>query len=694
MNIELTEKQKQQQKDFIYKYIDSSNAATGSIFDANANVETKNVATLAGELNKYINIQIGRSLLSDFITKEFDKNTALEYNNQLNNHLLYCHDESQPTKPYCCSISMYPFLTDGLTKLGGESQAPKHLNSFCGSFVNLVFAISSQFAGACATVEFLMYFDYFARKDYGDDYLETKKKLIDNHLQHCVYAINQPAAARDYQSIFWNISIFDHEYFNSMFGDFVFPDMTNPKWETLNKLQKHFMKWFNKERKKAILTFPVVTAAILTEDKKPKDKEFAKFLSKELSKSNSFFIYMSDKADSLASCCFSGEQKCLTKSSNSINYITFKELSSLKKDFEIFHNGSWVNGKEIQLPNRKMYKIITSNNKEIIVSDNHINVTLNGEKETKDLKIDDKLLFNTNILDGNIENNKNLSYKDGFIIGSFLKNGLLGKKINGNFYDINFLMNKNNYKKLQNYIDKISNIPSIIEKMVNDVYSIKVSNKELINKIIKWTNLTNKDYSYNKELNLNCLLESIDFRMGIVNGLFSLNKNKNKCYTTSKKLVEQIEVLLTSLGINSNISSKDSYNEENYIKGQFIKQNHILYCIEKYNINRKRKIDNLYIRKNNSIYFNIKSIEKVDYDNDIYCFEMENKKEPYFTLPNGIITHNCRLRNEVTDNTFSYSLGAGGVMTGSINVMTLNVNRLVQQAVKKVKLPLSTSIKD
>lgn len=203
----------------------------------------------------------------------------------------------------CTSISLYPFLMDGLTKLGGESKAPQHLNSFCGNFVNLIFAVSSQFAGAVATVEFLNVFDYYARKDYGDNYLETHQKLIDNHLQHVVYAINQPAAARGYQSVFWNISIFDKEYFDSMFGEFVFPDFTKPSWNSLERLQEHFMKWFNVERTKAVLTFPVITAAILTKNGKPKDEKFARMCAKEMSEGNSFFVYMSDNADSLASCC-------------------------------------------------------------------------------------------------------------------------------------------------------------------------------------------------------------------------------------------------------------------------------------------------------------------------------------------------------------------------------------------------------
>ncbi|WP_152285995.1 anaerobic ribonucleoside-triphosphate reductase [Flavicella marina] len=300
--IRLTDEQVNKKIKFIDNYIDSSNAADGSKVDANANVTSKNIATMEAELNKDINIQVNRALVKRKIEDLFGIETANEYIRQIESHEIYVHDETS-LKPYCVSISMYPFLFDGLTKLGGESLAPQHLESFCGEFVNLVFAISSQFAGALATVEFLMYFDHFAARDYGKDYLETNTDIIANHLQHVVYAINQPAAARGYQSVFWNISLYDEAYFNSMFGDFVFPDMKKPQWESVKKLQEFFMKWFNKERTKAILTFPVVTAAMLTKKGKPVDNTFTEMCAQELSEGNSFFIYQSENADSLASCC-------------------------------------------------------------------------------------------------------------------------------------------------------------------------------------------------------------------------------------------------------------------------------------------------------------------------------------------------------------------------------------------------------
>lgn len=288
--------------DFINNYLKAQNAAEGSRLDANANVTHKNIATLEAEINKDINIQINRTLVSNKIESLFGADLAKEYIRQIESHEIYVHDETS-LKPYCASISMYPLLLEGLKGLGGESRPPQHLESFCGCFVNLVFAISAQFAGAVATVEWLMYFDHFARKDYGIDYLKTHPEIVNNHLQHVVYALNQPAAARGYQSVFWNISAYDEYYFKSLFGDFVFPTGERPVWESVKDLQDHFMTWFNDERKKAILTFPVVTAAMLVENNEPKDKDFAMMCAKELSEGNSFFMYMSESADSLASCC-------------------------------------------------------------------------------------------------------------------------------------------------------------------------------------------------------------------------------------------------------------------------------------------------------------------------------------------------------------------------------------------------------
>lgn len=305
-------------RDFIRDYIAASNAATGSKFDANANVTRKNIVTLGQELYKENNIKQNRYIMKDKIKALYGRSLAGQYIKDLESHVLYKHDESgTPGYPYCVAITMYPFLVDGLIKLGGVSVAPTDLKSFCGEFINLVYSISSQFMGAVATPEFLMYLDYFIRKDYGDDYLDhledvvemnakkrTLVKVIDNYFQQVVHSMNMPAGNRGYQTVFWNISYFDESYFRGVFGDFRFPDGSEPKWETLSWLQKHFMNWFNEERNRYILTFPVETMALLADGKDDFiDKEYADFTAEMWSKGHSFFCYLSDSPDSLASCC-------------------------------------------------------------------------------------------------------------------------------------------------------------------------------------------------------------------------------------------------------------------------------------------------------------------------------------------------------------------------------------------------------
>lgn len=300
--VELSEKQVNKKIEFIKSYMNSSNAAEGSKMDANANVDTKNIATMESEINKDINIQINRELLKRELIGKYGYKIAEKYIYQLKINKIYAHDETS-LKTYCVSVTLYPLLYDGITKLGGESKAPEHLASFCGTFINFVFATAAQFAGAIATVEWLMYFDYFARKDFGDDYLETHTSEIRESLQHVVYSLNQPAAARGYQSVFWNISIYDKPYFEAMFSNFKFPDFTEPNYNSVNRLQKFFMNWFNKERTKAILTYPVVTAACLTNGIEMIDKEFEDHITTELAEGNSFFIFMSENAHALSSCC-------------------------------------------------------------------------------------------------------------------------------------------------------------------------------------------------------------------------------------------------------------------------------------------------------------------------------------------------------------------------------------------------------
>ena len=301
---------------FLSEYMESVNAATGSKYDANANVEHKNIATLIGELPKTNFIRLNRRLLTDRIKKMYGKQLADEYIDKLTHHFIYKNDETSLAN-YCASITMYPWLIGGTVAIGGNSTAPTNLKSFAGGFVNMVFMVSSMLSGACATPEFLMYMNYFIGKEYGKDYwqhpeqqadLSLKKRSIDkvitDYFEQIVYTLNQPTGARNYQAVFWNVAYYDRYYFESSFGAFYFPDGSQPDWDGLSWLQKRVMKWFNQERTKTLLTFPVEPMALLVDENgECKDKEWGDFTAEMYSEGHSFFTYMSDNADSLSSCC-------------------------------------------------------------------------------------------------------------------------------------------------------------------------------------------------------------------------------------------------------------------------------------------------------------------------------------------------------------------------------------------------------
>lgn len=305
---------------FIQRYKESENTADATI-DDNSNVASKNIGILNNEIHKSDNIDINRGMVMRKLKELYPDFDAKTYTRDLQHHIIYKHDESSfagAIAPYCCSISMYPFLNEGIKNLGGLSASPKNLDSFCGMYINLIFAVASQFAGAVATSEFLVYFDYFARKEWGDNYFEkadctitnehslrckTIRKQIHQYFQQVIYSINQPAAARGMQAAFVNFSYFDKPFFDGMFGAFYFPDGTQPHWESVKWLQKEFMTWFNQERLRTIITFPVESVTLLYKDGKFQDEEMAEFVAEEYSRGHSFFTYISDSVDSLSSCC-------------------------------------------------------------------------------------------------------------------------------------------------------------------------------------------------------------------------------------------------------------------------------------------------------------------------------------------------------------------------------------------------------
>lgn len=308
--------------DYMEKYSKSTeNAATSSETDANANISMKNVVTLESEVPKVKNRAIQRARMKDKLNELFPE-VAKQYEKDIEHHIIYIHDEASSAVPknYCEAVSLYPLVSNGIKDMDGVTpKIANHLSSFCGQFNNLVFLLSAQCKGAVAFGEFFNYFDYYCVKDYGDNYPEKEELYADSEyvtdrktigqkieaaFQTIVYYINQPAQNRGWQSPFTNISYYDRKYWEALFADFYFPDGTQPKWERVSYLQKKFMKWFNRERTKAMLTFPVETMALLT-DKEGNflDEEYKDFTAEMQAEGHSFFVYISDNPNGLASCC-------------------------------------------------------------------------------------------------------------------------------------------------------------------------------------------------------------------------------------------------------------------------------------------------------------------------------------------------------------------------------------------------------
>ena len=304
---------------FINKYKNSNNTANATV-DDNSNVNGKNIGILNSEIHKEDNIQVSRRMVVEKLRELYPNFDAKQYIRDLGHHIIYKHDESSfagAISPYCVSATMYPFLIKGLKNIGGLSASPKNLDSFCGMYINFIFAVSAMFAGAVATPEVLLYFTYFCKKEWGNDFYlkadniittnggreKTIRSQIHQYWQQIVYSINQPSAARGLQSAFVNFAYFDKEFFKGMFGSFYFPDGTRPDWESLNWIQREFMQWFNAERLKCMLTFPVESFALIHKDNEFKDEESAKFVAEEYARGHSFFTYISDTVDSLSSCC-------------------------------------------------------------------------------------------------------------------------------------------------------------------------------------------------------------------------------------------------------------------------------------------------------------------------------------------------------------------------------------------------------
>lgn len=360
--------------DYMNEYSQSNeNAATSSETDANANVTMKNVANLEGEVYKTTNRVIQRQRMKDKLNEMYPE-VAKKYEEDLNSHVIYTHDEATTPvlKQYCMAVSLYPLMMEGVGNIDGITPTPPNdLQSFSGQVTNLIFLLSSQCKGAVAVGEYFIALNYYIVQEFGPNWYEkldvvtttdhcskqrTVRDAIYKAFKQFIYGVNQPAGNRSYQSPFTNVSYYDHTYFDSLFGEFYYPDGTKPQWEAVDCLQRLFMKFFNKLRTKQILTFPVETMAMVYDLKTNDiiDKDYKDFTAEMYAEGHSFFTYISDSADSLASCCrlrnelaentfnpTSGLTGVMTGSCNVITLNINRIVQDCNKAYGLKRNGGW-----------------------------------------------------------------------------------------------------------------------------------------------------------------------------------------------------------------------------------------------------------------------------------------------------------------------------------------------------------------
>ena len=684
---------------FFDKFMNSNNVANASI-DDNSNVSDKNMTIMLSESRKPLNKLLSRNKLYIEMKENFGKQVADEWLELQINGALYEHDAHDSSlKPYCYAYSLKPVVDKGLYFIKDMKAKPaEHLDTYDSHVLEFIAYATNLQSGAVGIPDYLIYAFYFWKKDIENGVVTKEKanRYREQHWQKMLFSLNQPYLKGGEQSAYTNFSILDREHILGFFGMEKFPDNTLiiDYIDEIIQYQKDFLDYEKKLRYEKFFTFPVISASLLYKNDKFVDEDMARFINKHNMTWQDVNIYRASSIDALASCCFDGQQKTLTKSSHGVNYLSFKDLYDTKykdkerRNFKIFHNGNWVEGKPIRLlrNDKKMYKITAVNNKEILVTEDHINVTDKGDKYTTQLTENDYIAFNTRPTNAIPEKDEKLTYEQGVLIGAYLGDGSKQR----NEHKIQLSINEEKYNILRPLIEKALkqwNIQAQYKLYTphNNAYPTAIISEDLLNTVEHWVK---GDYSYNKRLNLEILHQSIEFRKGVLDGMyFTDGGNSNRIYTTSDSLKEDLEILINSLGMVSIINTTDRTDEKVIIRGEEFNRNYPLHCIRFYQPTHKRNQKDIYKVINNTMFFKIKTIQQyISNDEYVYCFEMKNIEEPYFTLPNGVITHNCRLTSsskEISENKevaelngHFNSIGGSSLSIGSCKVNTINMVRI------------------
>lgn len=675
--------------DFINNFIKTKTTAADISIDANSNVSVMDMSTMLKEMFKP---QEKLLSLNKIYLEMIEDWGLIDTNNWIEQELiggLYLHDGYEASfLPYCYNYSMKDLVEKGMVFdeiLKAES--PKHLDSFNQHVLEFVGYATNRQSGSVGLGDYLVWSYYFWYKDKKNQYMGiTDFEIYKNQqFQMFVYALNQ-SWAKNNQSAFSNVSLFDRNYLISLFAEEKFPDGTDiiDHCEEIISYQKDFLNWLKIERSKKLLTFPILSAALLYQEEKFIDEDFARFISDHIYIWKDISIMSENDITSMSSCCFTKDTKVLVDKNGIIESCRMDQIENGEK-VKLYNRNKWDIGKKIELPNKKMLKITTHNGQEIITTYDHIHVTEEGNKAAINLTTENYLCFNEKeILN---LSNKKYPMEDNYLFGKLI--GIICG--DGNFdmrenmiANIKFCLNYNTKQHLVSDIEIVlNNYDLCLSEYISNsgigesvpIYGIVNKNNEKNKYRIIFMNLIETfihiGTAHQKYLTNECLNMSNEFKQGILDGYYQTDGGtSNRIYSVNKKLIDTFGEIINTIGYCFNI---DVDNRKKTLGGKL--SDNPIFCIRFYKKSIKSQRP-YYIRKNGEIFFRIKNIELYDYNDTVHCFEMEDIQNQYFMLSNGLLTHNCRLKSSAKTLGLFNSVAGSNLSIGSIKVSTINMNRI------------------
>jgi len=584
----------------------------------------------------------------------------------------HIHD-LQVLGPYCVGWDLYDLLRRGFGGVPGkvEAKPPKHLSSALGQIVNFFYTLQGEAAGAIALSSFdtlIAPFIYYDQLSYP----EVKQKM-----QEFLFNCNVPTRV-GFQTPFENLTLDLKvpEYYKSQpviiggqpqektYGEF------QDQMDMINRAFAEIM--MEGDAKGRPFTFPIPTYNI-TKDfdwDNPVYEPIWKMTAKYGIPYFSNFINSDMKPEDVRSMCpLAREEKVLIKSKrgrgleySSIGYIY--EGNAKENEYEIYSDGRFVKGRFNKFPNQKMIKVTLQNGHEIKMSEEHLNYVMeNPDSEIKELKGKELkkgmyLPYSLNAYPGE-GGNKDL----GYFVGAYAGDGSFDGETTV-IFSLENKRKKNVVKKLKDIAKRYFGAHCTTKEYPDtQLFTLKVHSRAAVGLCKDFVEGKKRDKCYKAKI----FGTSIDFRKGVLEGHYATDGgNRNRIYTSSKKMVETLNMLAASLGTTTSVYKDDR-------EGRLGKEPNYVVRIYKFDKDRYKDI---WFKHQNKVWIQIKNIERIG-NNDAYCFEVKNG-EPMFTVgTTGILTHNCRLR---LDNRQLYKRGGGlfgsNPLTGSIGVVTINMPRI------------------